>query len=136
MVHGVWHHLPLLLALSAARPEAAVNGVVASADGVAIHYHAEGRGSPALVFVHCWACDRHLWDAEVPVFAASHRVVTLDLAGHGESGRGRKDWTIAAYAEDVRAVVEALHLDRVVLIGHSMGGPVIVEAARKMPARV
>lgn len=127
--------LALALLLAAGAPPV-VDTTVPSADGVPIRYHAEGAGEPALVFVHCWSCDRHLWDGQVPFFAARHRVVTLDLGGHGESGRGRKDWTIEAYGADVRAVVEALDLKGVVLIGHSMGGPVIVEAARRMPARV
>jgi pimeloyl-ACP methyl ester carboxylesterase len=69
-------------------------------------------------------------------FAASHRVVAVDLGGHGESGLGRKDWTMAAFAGDVHAVVEALGPGKVVLVGHSMGGPVILEAARLMPERV
>jgi pimeloyl-ACP methyl ester carboxylesterase len=63
-------------------------------------------------------------------------VVAVDLGGHGESGLGRKDWTMAAFAGDVRAVVEALGARKVVLVGHSMGGPVILDAARLMPERV
>ena len=113
-----------------------VDGSVLSADGVPIRYHFEGSEDPAMVFVHCWSCDRHLWDAQVAAFAPRHRVVAIDLAGHGESGRNRKDWTIEAYGADVRAVVERLNLRSVILIGHSMGGPVIVEAARNMSSRV
>jgi pimeloyl-ACP methyl ester carboxylesterase len=107
-----------------------------SADGVPIHYEVHGHGDPALVFVHGWAIDGRYWDAQVPVFARTHRVVTLDLAGHGYSGRGRKEWTVAAFGQDVRAVVEALSLSRAILIGHSMSGDVILEAARAMPGRV
>jgi pimeloyl-ACP methyl ester carboxylesterase len=62
--------------------------------------------------------------------------VTLDLAGHGDSGFGRRRWTVEAFGEDVRAVVEKLGLRRVVLIGHSLGGPVTLEAARRLPGRV
>ena len=69
-------------------------------------------------------------------FASKHRVVALDLAGHGQSGGGRKDWTMAAFGEDVVSVVEALGLKRVVLIGHSLGGPAVLEAARRMPGRL
>jgi pimeloyl-ACP methyl ester carboxylesterase len=122
-----------LASVSGVKP---VDGTVASSDHVAIRYHAEGAGEPSLVFVHCWCCDRHLWDAQLPAFAPRHRVVTLDLAGHGESGRERKEWTIAAYASDVRAVADELGLARTILVGHSMGGQVIVEAARTMRGRV
>jgi pimeloyl-ACP methyl ester carboxylesterase len=109
---------------------------VRSTDGIPIAYTVQGKGTPALVFVHCWACDHTFWDAQVPHFARSHQVVTLDLGGHGRSGGGRADWTMAAFAEDVVAVVKHLDLEKVVLVGHSMGGPVIVEAARRMPDRL
>jgi pimeloyl-ACP methyl ester carboxylesterase len=107
--------------------------VVNSFDGVPIHYEVQGSGPPALVFVHGWSCDRSYWEGQSGVFARQHQVVTIDLAGHGESGLQRNDWTITAFGRDVAAVVEQLGLKQVVLIGHSMGGPVIVEAARLMP---
>jgi pimeloyl-ACP methyl ester carboxylesterase len=113
-----------------------VEGTVPSADGVPIHYREEGSGDIALVFSHCWSCDGGYWKNQVPFFSKICRVVTLDLAGHGASGLSRKAWTIDAYAEDVKAVLEKLDLKRVVLVGHSMSGPVIVEAALKMPGRV
>jgi pimeloyl-ACP methyl ester carboxylesterase len=112
------------------------DGVARSADGVPIHFSLSGAADPALVFVHGWAIDGRYWDQQVPVFAPTHRVVTMDLAGHGRSGRERKDWTVAAFAQDVRAVVDALGLKKVVLIGHSMSGNVILEAAALMPERV
>jgi pimeloyl-ACP methyl ester carboxylesterase len=111
-------------------------GTTPSADGVKIHYEAVGTGETALVFVHCWSCDRHLWDGQVAAFARDYRVVTLDLAGHGESGRDRTAWTIEAFGEDVAAVVRRLELKHAVLVGHSMGGSVILEAARRLPGRV
>lgn len=61
--------------------------------------------------------------------------MTVDLAGHGESGAGRDEWTMTAFGDDVVAVVEELGLDDVVLVGHSMGGDVIVEAALRLRGR-
>lgn len=110
--------------------------VVASADGVPIAYEARGKGRPAVVLVHGWSCDRSYWDAQVDPLSRRFRVVTLDLAGHGDSGLGRDGWTIEAFGGDVAAVVEELDLESVVLVGHSMGGDVIVEAARRLPDRV
>lgn len=124
---------------STAAARAADTATVEAADGVPIVYEVRGpaeAAGPALVFVHCWACDRTYWREQVDVFAADHRVVTLDLAGHGESGVGREGWTVKGLAGDVQAVVEALDLERAILIGHSMGGPVSLEAARLMPDRV
>jgi len=111
-------------------------GTVKSPDGVEVRYETAGSGEPVLVFVHGWSCDRSYWRAQTDHFAASHRVVAVDLGGHGESGLGRKDWTMNAFGGDVRAVVEALGLRKVVLVGHSMGGHVIAEAAQIMPDRV
>ncbi|HTR04501.1 MAG TPA: alpha/beta hydrolase [Thermoanaerobaculia bacterium] len=113
-----------------------VSGTATSPDGVPIRYDSAGKGDPTLVFVHCGGCNRGFWDGQMAYFSAQHRVVALDLAGHGQSGGGRKDWTMAAFGQDVASVVEALGLKRVVLIGHSLGGPAVLEAARRMPGRV
>jgi pimeloyl-ACP methyl ester carboxylesterase len=112
------------------------DGWARAADGVPIRFEVEGTGDPTLLLVHGWAFDRRLWEHEVPRLARRHRVVTLDLPGHGESGRERKDWTIASYAGDVKSVADAAGAARFVLVGHSMGGLVSVEAARRMPDRV
>jgi pimeloyl-ACP methyl ester carboxylesterase len=109
---------------------------VSSTDGISIAYEARGEGSPALVFVHGWSCDRGYWAKQMATFAGRHRVVAVDLAGHGDSGAGREEWTIPAFGADVSAVVDALGLERVVLVGHSLGGDVIVEAARRLPGRI
>ena len=113
-----------------------VFGTVRSADGVQISYQTAGEGPVSLVFVHGWTCDRSYWRGQLEFFAQNHRVVALDLAGHGESGLNRDDWTLPAFGQDVVAVMDSLELKRVVLIGHSMGGPVIVEAARIAPQNV
>jgi pimeloyl-ACP methyl ester carboxylesterase len=105
-------------------------GDAMSADGISIHYKLYGKGDVSLVFVHDWCTKMKYWEEQVPSFGVNFRVVTLDLAGHGQSGTGRTDWTMEAFGQDVAAVVEKLDLQNVVLIGHGMGGPVILEAAK------
>ena len=114
----------------------AKDAVVKSADGIPISYSMQGKGEPAIVFVHCWCCDRGYWKDQIPYFDNKHTVVAVDLAGHGDSGLGRAEWTIEAFAADVASVVDALKLKKVILVGHSMGGPVSLEAARLMNGRV
>ena len=109
---------------------------VASADGVSIHYQVQGKGTPALVFVHGWCCDLTYWEKQWAPFAEKYTIVLIDLAGHGQSGLNRESWTIPAFGEDVVAVVKKLDLDPVVLVGHSMGGSVILEAQRHLPNQV
>jgi pimeloyl-ACP methyl ester carboxylesterase len=107
-----------------------------SADGVSIAYEVRGEGEPALVLIHGWCCDRSYWNEQLPHFAQKYKVVAIDLAGHGESGLERKAWTMGAFGEDVVSVINKLNLDQIVLVGHSMGGFVILEAARRMPQLV
>ncbi|MFW6089066.1 MAG: alpha/beta fold hydrolase [Gemmatimonadota bacterium] len=118
-----------------------------SFDGVPIVYEVHGpdgrsgagagEPSPApLVLVHGWSCDRSYWEAQIGPLSAGRQVVTVDLAGHGESGMGRERWTIASYGADVAAVLEALDLRDAILVGHSMGGDVVVDAARIASERV
>ena len=107
-----------------------------SPDGIPVYHEVHGSGAPALVFVHGWSCDRSYWSRQLGYFAGRYQVVAVDLAGHGESGIGRRAWTMPAFGDDVVAVVEKLELEDMVLIGHSMGGDVIVEAALHLPDRV
>lgn len=110
--------------------------IVLSKDGTPISYEVYGAGEPTLIFVHGWSCDARYWRAQVPYFSKRHRIVVLDLAGHGHSGMTRAKYTGGAFGEDVRAVTEAVGSHSVILIGHSMGGTVIAEAARLMPGRI
>jgi pimeloyl-ACP methyl ester carboxylesterase len=125
-----------LTAGAATAVAAGVQQTAVSADGIKIAYSVEGKGSPALVFVHGWCFDQSYWKNQVPELAKSFTVVTVDLAGHGASGLGRKEWTVEAFGGDVAAVVEKLGSERVVLIGHSMGGSAIIEAAKLVPDRI
>ena len=126
-----------LLTVVAAQAEERLTHVVTKArDGVQIHYASGGNGSPALVFIHGWNCDRSYWSAQLPFFVATHQVVAIDLAGHGDSGINRKTWSMANFGADVAAVADALQLEDIILVGHSMGGPVALEAARLLKGRV
>jgi len=126
----------LVLAFGAMEARAEWPRAVVSKDGTPISYEVSGTGEPTLVFVHGWSCDARYWRAQVPYFSKNHRVVVLDLAGHGHSGMSRTRYTMRAFGEDVRAVAEETGSRRVILVGHSMGGSVIAEAAGLMPDRV
>jgi pimeloyl-ACP methyl ester carboxylesterase len=101
-----------------------MSGVATSRDGIPLAFEVHGVGTPSLVFVHGWSCHRGCWRGQVGPLAGRYQTVAVDLAGHGESGVGRRAWTMAAFGEDIVAVVEQLGLGEVVLIGHSMGGDV------------
>lgn len=128
--------LLLLLAFAVPSVQKPESAVVNSSDGIPIHYSVAGKGEPALVFIHCWGCNRNFWESQVAEFSKTNRVVTIDLPGHGESGSGRKNWNIESYGDDVKTVVTKLGLKRVVLVGSSMGAPIALEATKLMPDNV
>ncbi len=87
--------------------------------------------------MHGWTCRRTYWSQQLKHFAADWRVAALDLPGHGESpANGRKLWSVDALARDVAACARQLEAAGVILIGHSMGGAVALEAARMLPEHV
>ena len=96
-----------------------------------------GQGAVTLVFVHGWCGDRGAWRHQMSVLREDYRCVALDLAGHGAtSPLPSEAVSVQALAQDVLAVLGALDRQRVVLIGHSLGGPVVVEAAIAAPQRI
>jgi pimeloyl-ACP methyl ester carboxylesterase len=110
--------------------------LVDSADGVHIEYRVYGQGEPAVVLVHGWSCNENYWNAQLAPLKARYTVVMVDLAGHGASGKNRTDWSMANYGEDVASVVRQIPNHQVVLVGHSMGATVALEATRRIGDRV
>jgi len=109
---------------------------VISTGNIPIYYDVKGKGDPALVFVHGWSRNRNDWEGQIDYFSKKHKVIRLDLAGHGESQGNRNDWSIPAFSQDVIAVIEKLDLKHIVLIGHSLGAPVALETTKRVPDRI
>lgn len=80
-----------------------------------------GVGNITLLFVHGSNIDQSYFASQVEYFKSSYHVVTVDLPGQGKSGKQRTVWSLQHYASDIRAVIEKLNLQKVILIGHSMG---------------
>jgi pimeloyl-ACP methyl ester carboxylesterase len=137
---GMAAALAAVVAFVQPTPTAPERKTCKAADGVPIVYTAAGSGEPALVFIHGGFANRGFWDEQIKAFSPRHRVAALDLPGHGESGADRKKWGMPEFGDDVRAVVQAEGLEKVVLfgnsLGNSLGGPVAVEAALRLPGRV
>ena len=100
-----------------------------SVDGVTIAYSVSGTADTAIVFIHGGLADRSFWDGQHSPFSHNYKVIALDLAGHGESGRDRPKWGIVEFAEDVLAVLNAERVPHAILVGNSLGGAVAIEAA-------
>jgi non-heme chloroperoxidase len=106
----------------------------ATVDGIQIHSSITGKGPRTVILVHGWTCDEKSWQSQVPELAKEYRVITLDLPGHGKSG-SPKDGKLSAdlFARAIEAVRSEAKVDRVVLAGHSMGTPVIIQYAWLYP---
>jgi pimeloyl-ACP methyl ester carboxylesterase len=109
---------------------------IKSYDNVQIACTDIGQGDTTLVFIHGWSCDRTYWTAQANTFAKSYRVISIDLAGHGESGQNRTWWSIQGFGEDIASVIDSLKVINAILIGHSSGGYSCLEAARIRPDKV
>ena len=101
-----------------------------------MHFVRAGRGAPALVFVHGFACTHEDWQAQLVHFQRTHEVLACDLRGHGKTPGRPTECSIEHYGGDVAALVNNLELARSVLVGHSMGCRVVLEAARLIPDKV
>ena len=114
-------------------PEEARHRVVALRDGGEAHLVEMGEG-PALFLLHGASLSAEVWSYQLRDLSGGHRVIAMDLRGHGRSLAGEQGVTISAMAEDVAEVIADLGLERAVLVGHSMGGMVCLRLAREHPS--
>jgi pimeloyl-ACP methyl ester carboxylesterase len=99
-----------------------------------MHYLRAGSGAPPLVFVHGFGCSHEDWGLQVDFFRRTNEVVACDLRGHGLTPGRPDECSIEHYGGDVAALLNNLDLSTAVLIGHSMGCRVVLEAARVIAA--
>ena len=94
-------------------------------DGVPLYYEQHGSG-PAVLLVPGWTITTRFWERQVTDLAVDHRVITLDLRGAGNSGKTPDRHSLAAYAEDLRHLLNELELEDVTLVGWAMAVSVAV----------
>jgi pimeloyl-ACP methyl ester carboxylesterase len=104
--------------------------------GAQLFYEREGQGNPPLVFVHGIACAHDDWQAQLDYFHPRQCVVACDLRGHGASSGDPAQCDIETYGADVSALLHALKLPPAILVGHSMGCRVILQAYGNAPEQV
>jgi pimeloyl-ACP methyl ester carboxylesterase len=103
---------------------------------VNISYSLSGEGDVAVVLMHGWCINKEYWKAQQVYLSKKYKVVALDLGGHGQSGKNRTDWTVEEYARDVMALIKTLQLKKVILVGHSMSGDIMLQVAKEIPEKI
>lgn len=101
-------------------------------DGIAMHVVEAGQGPPVLL-IHGLGWDGSMWSPTVDLIAGDHHVVTADTRGHGASDAPPGPYTIAGFARDYAALLDALRLEQVVVVGLSQGGMVAQTLALTRP---
>lgn len=104
-------------------------------NGHKVHYQTEGNPGKTIVFIHGWSCDTEFWKYQTPAFTDDYRVILVDLPGHGKSDAPDIDYTLDAFADAVKAVLDHSSTQKAVVIGHSMGFAVAWRFAIKYPVR-
>jgi pimeloyl-ACP methyl ester carboxylesterase len=104
-------------------------------EGGKVHYTRQGSGPTAVVLVHGWTCDSSFWNQNIEALARHALVLAVDLPGHGRSDPAA-DYSMPSFARAVEAVMTHARVRRATLVGHSMGGAVMLAFARAYPQRV
>ena len=101
-----------------------------------VHYKSIGDGKTAVVFVHGWCCDNTVWADQAAALAGKVRTIALDLPGYGKSDKPKTPYTMDLFADGVDAVLKDAGVEKAVLVGHSMGTPVVRQVYRMFPDKV
>ena len=109
---------------------------IAKLNELHIHYESYGAGPEALVFIHGWTCDLTFWRGQEPLYTdPARRALLIDLPGHGLSDKPHRAYPIEFFARAVEAVMRDAQVERAVLIGHSLGGPIAYAFLRLFPEK-
>jgi len=109
-------------------------GRLVEVDGERLQVRLDGdRRAPAIVLIHGLAGSLHLWDRLVPLLDDRHLVIRVDLLGHGGSDKPRRGYSPRAQADRLGVLLDALHVRRALVVGHSLGGIVAVALAERRP---
>lgn len=103
------------------------------ANGIELHVEQRGAGGPALMFLHYWGGSARTWQHVVDTLSPDYRTIAIDQRGWGKSASPQAGYALNDLADDVLALVDALHLESYILVGHSMGGKVAQLAASRRP---
>jgi 3-oxoadipate enol-lactonase len=106
-------------------------------NGIRVSYLEEGlpTGLP-LIFIHGFPFNKEMWEKQLTVLSEAHRCIAYDVRGHGDSERGAAQFSIPQFADDLFFFMDALKIEKALLVGLSMGGYIALHAIQKQPLRI
>jgi len=110
-------------------------GHYAAVNGINLYYEIHGTGRP-LVLLHGGLYSSEMWGPVLPLLAAGHQVIAVDLQGHGRTADIDRPLDIRLMADDIAALIDELKLDKPDLVGHSLGAGVALFTAAKYPQKI
>ncbi|NLE81924.1 MAG: alpha/beta hydrolase [Rhodococcus sp.] len=116
-------------------PDAEVRLAFRTIHGYRRAFRIAGQG-PVILLLHGIGDNSTTWSDVIPHLAKNHTVIAPDLLGHGRSDKPRADYSVAAYANGMRDLLVTLGIDRVTIVGHSLGGGVAMQFAYQFPQMV
>ncbi|MBT5775056.1 MAG: alpha/beta hydrolase [Dehalococcoidia bacterium] len=102
-------------------------------DRVQLNYKIAGDARPTIILIHGWGSRLDHWQPVASALARHHRVLRMDLRGHGRSEAPTDGYSIRQFADDVGALARSQRISNAVVVGHSMGSTVALELARRHP---
>jgi 3-oxoadipate enol-lactonase len=104
--------------------------------GNKVSYYDEGKGETPIIFIHGFPFNKSMWNDQVTLLSADHRVIAYDVRGHGGSQAGVEEFTVDQFANDLFLLMDALMIKKAVICGLSMGGYVVLNALTKQRERI
>jgi len=101
-----------------------------------ISYIDVGSGDKTIILVHGLASNSGFWRYNIPELSKHYRVIAIDLPGYGKSQKSTYPYTMSFYANQVKRVVDELNLNKIIYVGHSMGGQIGIIFSLKYPDRL
>jgi 3-oxoadipate enol-lactonase len=104
-------------------------------DDIELYYEMHGEGEP-IIFSHGWMCDCSVWNSQIEFFSKNYKVIAFDQRGHGKSDKPKANYSIETLLNDLHSLIQKLDFEKVILVGHSIGGMVALLFTLNHPDRV
>lgn len=113
------------------------NTLFKSVNGVMLAYTDSGNTEDIpVIFIHGFPLDKSMWSDQQQAYSGKYRTIAYDIRGFGESEEGSESFSIDLFTKDLLRLMEALRLEKAVIIGFSMGGYIALDAMQKFPEKI